>query len=358
MAKKSESGELTAKQLLTQIKKGDPCGPLCYLYGDDPYLLQEVVEALREQIQPAFKDFNLHQFSGAESEGRQIVAAANQLPVMDRQTLVLVREPDQISKESWDEMKEYLKSPSPTTCLVFVDPNRKPSVPGNTSAGKALKPYQFGALRPFENKMPAWVLERARRHKLKMSMPVAEHLIELLGSEMAALEHAMARIALYLGGQGEVSHEILDEVIVAQRAYNIFDLSGAVAQGDLPQALRLTRNLVEQGEHPLKQLALMTHAFRDLLRARVELDDGMAPVGLDKYIHPSLRYKREEHLQRFRQQVERFTRKSLIRALGLIHQTDLSLKSSSGLPELLLMEHLILNLCQGQRESKSLSQPR
>ncbi|MCB9640518.1 MAG: DNA polymerase III subunit delta [Myxococcales bacterium] len=347
MAKKSDSG-LNAKQLLTQLKKGDACEPLYYLYGDDPYLLQEVVEALKERIQPSFKDFNLHQFSGTDTEGRKLVAAANQLPVMDSHTLVLVREPDQITKESWDEMKEYLKAPSPTTCLVFVDPNRKPSVPGNTSAGKALKPHQVAALRPFENRMPAWVLERAKHHQLKMSMQVAEHLIEQLGVEMAVLENALVRIALFLGGQGEVRHETLEEVIVAQRAYNIFDLSGAVAQGDLQQALRLTRSLIEQGEHPLKQLALLTNAFRDLLRARVELDDGMSPAGLDKYIHPSLRYKREEHVQKFRVQVERFTRKSLIQALGFIHQTDLSIKSSSGLSELLLMEQLMLLLCQSQ----------
>jgi DNA polymerase-3 subunit delta len=349
MAKKKAAEALAAKQLLAQLKKGEAPDAVYYLHGDDPYLLQEVVEQIKGLVQPSFRDFNLHQLSGGSCEGSQIVAMANQLPVMDQRTVVVVREADQLGKEHWEALQAYLQDPSETTCLLFVDANRKPQIDSRTKTGKLLQGYLVAALQPFESQIPAWVVERAQQHHLKINRMQAETLVQLLGAEMSALDHALARLSLFLGGKGIVSDQVIEEVIVSQRAYNIFDLSGAVAQGDLRRALQLTRSLVEQGEHPLKLLALLTNAFRELLRARVDLDAGQPPSSLDKYIHPSLRYKRDEHLRNFRLQVERFSRQALIDALSQIHQTDIAFKSSSGLPDLLLMEQLILHLASRQR---------
>ena len=117
MAKK-KSG-LTGREALQQLKKSDKLRPIYYIYGEDPFLREEILEHLKGRIKPQLKDFNFHAVTGGEIAGDKIYALAQQLPMMDDYTLVIVREVQQIEKSDWDQLVPYLTDPSPTTCLVF-----------------------------------------------------------------------------------------------------------------------------------------------------------------------------------------------------------------------------------------------
>ena len=171
----------TGLGVIELLQKGKAAPPVMYIFGDDPYQMRELIEQIRGLVQPAFKDFNLHQVMAGESSGDQIASLSNQLPVMDACSVVLVRDANSLKKDDWSSLQEYLADPSPTTCLAFIEASNKPSIDSRTKAGKALKGYTVSCLKPYENKMPQWLRQRARHHKLQLQPDALHRMLDLLG---------------------------------------------------------------------------------------------------------------------------------------------------------------------------------
>lgn len=336
----------TGSALAQELQGGKPLGPVYYIFGDDPYQIREIKALIQERVQPAFRDFNFHQVTGGEVPGEQIAALANQLPVMDTHTVVIVREAQLLQKGDWTGLVDYLDNPSETTCLAFFAPERTLQVDSRTKAGKLIKKFTVGCLKPFENKMPQWIKQRAKSHKLRIDQDAIYRLLDLLGTELTSLDNALERLSLYLGGKGDVDVELVNRTIAGDRDFNVFELAKFVGQRNIEQALRYLRGILNKGEHPLKLLALLVSAFRKLIKARVEFEKGAPLKAFDQFVAPQLRYQREQHIRAFVEQVKMFTLDELREAFFLMEKTDLSLKSSSGLTDVMLMEKLILDLCQ------------
>lgn len=344
--KDNEKGD----RLLQRLKKGEPLAPVYYLFGDDPYVVRGIVEEIVGRVQPAFKDFNLHQVTGGEAPGEQIAGLAQQLPVMDEQCVVLVREAGQLKKADWDALQSYLEDPSPTTCLTFVNPSADAGLDGRTKTGKLLKAYLVQCRKPFDNRIPQWIRDRSQQYHLTLHSDAVERLMDLLGTELSALDNALQRLSLFLGGGGTVTLEVVNEAISSDRDYNVFELVKLVGMRDFEQALRFLRGALQRGEAPLKLLGLLAQTFRQLLQARVRFDQGERSLqAFDSFINPKLRYQRERRIREFLDQVQCFSRAELTQALHTMHQTDLALKSTSGLTPELLMERLLMEMCLSGR---------
>lgn len=345
MARK-KSAALKGADVLRGLKKGGALNPVYYVHGDDPYLIRGIVEVIVDRVQPGFKDFNLHTVTGGEVPGEQIAGLAMQLPVMDEQTVVLVREAGLLKKADWDALAHYLEDPAPTTCLTFVEQKRDPSIDGRTKTGKLLKKFVVQCRKPFDNRIPQWVRDRAKQYKLTIHASALERMMDLLGTELSALDNALRRLSLYLGGSGDVTLDVVNEAISSDRDYNVFELVKLLGNRRFEQALRYLSGALQRGEPPLKLLGLMAKTFRELLQARVLFDQGERSIqAYDSFINPKLRYDRDRRIREFLDQVKNFTRVELTRALQLMHQTDLSLKSTSGLTNELLMENLLFEMC-------------
>ena len=332
---------------MRDLQKGQALAPVYYLHGDDPYQIRNLVSFVVDQVQPGFKDFNLHQVTGGELPGEQVAALAQQLPVMDERTVVVVREASNLKKADWDALQFYLEDPSPTTCLLFVSSGSDSGIDGRTKSGKLLRSFEVQCRKPYENRIPQWIQERSRNYDLRLASGVVERLMDLLGTELSALDNALQRLSLYLGGSGQVTVEVVNEAISSDRNYNVFELVKLVGNRQFEQALRFLRGGMARGEAPLKLLGLLAKTFRELLDARVLFDQGERSLqSFDRYINPKLRYNRDQRIRAFLDQVTCFTREELIRSLRLMHETDLALKSTSGLTPELLMEKLLIEMCQ------------
>ncbi len=340
--------------VLRSLKKGETPGAVYYIHGDDPYLIRGLVELIVGRVQPAFKDFNLHTVTAGDVTGEQIAGLAQQLPVMDEQSVVLVREAGQLKKADWDALQPYLNDPSPTTCLTFVEQKRAASIDGRTKTGKLLKKYVVQCYKPFDNRIPQWIQERSKKYKLRIHSSALERLMDLLGTELSALDNALQRLSLFLGGAGDVTLDVVNEVISSDRDYNVFELVKLLGHRRFEQALRYLRGALQRGEPPLKLLGLMSKTFRELLQARAMFDQGERSIqAYDSFINAKLRYNRDQRIREFLDQVKCFSRIELTHALQLMHQTDLSLKSTSGLTDTLLMENLFFEMCLPTRFSQT-----
>jgi DNA polymerase III subunit delta len=341
-AKEQDKAPKNGRELLGHLQRQGPLAPVYYLYGEDPYLLRELLEAFDQYVEPAMADFNRDLLNGGEVPEGKLASTVRQLPMMASLRLVVVREANQLPAKEWDSLVTYLEDPSPTTCLVLTAPSK---LDGRTKAGKLLQ--QIPCFKPYDNELPGWIRVQGRKLGLLIDQRGIERLLELIGSDLPSLHNALERLSLYVGGEGQIRREVVDEVIAETRSYDAFEMARVVGHRDIDGGLRMLRGLLEGGEAPLKILGLLAYNFRQLLRARVAVDQGTPALRVaEEFVHKRIQYRRERLLREFAGRLEQFSQDELKGVLLLLHQTDLALKSSSGLPDHLLMEKLILDLCQ------------
>jgi DNA polymerase-3 subunit delta len=193
-------------------------------------------------------------------------------------------------------------------------------------------------------------------------------IVERTGSSMRGLESEMDKLLLYVGPRPGITQADVLEVLSSSREANIFDLTNAVSGRDAGRALRSLRGLMAQREPIPQILGVLAGEIRGLIVARGALeqklggtlDTGMPFPAFQAHILPLLARETEgddgsaaklSAMKPFRafnllKAATRFSMSEILRNLEAIHETDLLLKTS-GHPEELLMERLLLAICAG-----------
>lgn len=195
----------------------------------------------------------------------------------------------------------------------------------------------------------------------RLSTAAERLILERAGSDAAALAMELEKLCLYAGDAAAIEE---DDVRASFRDLGeswIFDFTRALSQRQVTSALRLLRALFEQGEHPLRLVALIARELRTLLLARDCLEStlarqwkpGMPYAAFRDRLLPLLSEEQREALGAIHpyalyqslQCASRMETGALQAALLSLHEIDLKLKSSQGQPHILL-ERFVLDLCR------------
>lgn len=188
------------------------------------------------------------------------------------------------------------------------------------------------------------------------------------GTSMRGLVSEMEKLLLYVGARPAVQVEDVLEVFSHSREANIFDVTNAVSSRDAGKALLALRSLLTQREPAPLILNVLAGEIRNLIIARSALDrwldgklDPALPFETFRFrVLPRLKEPRDGDdgsaaklldMNPFRafnllKGASRFSLDRLLEGLEAIHETDLTLKTS-GHPEALLLEQLLVKLCTG-----------
>ena len=180
-------------------------------------------------------------------------------------------------------------------------------------------------------------------------------------AELRAFHEEMEKLLLYVGENPSISAQDVDEAFLDQAEAWIFDLTNSIAKRDAIRSLGHLRRLLYQGDHALRLLATIVNQIRQLLTVRHLIESemrtkwrkGMNFAEFQRRVLPQgspfLTRNPYGDYMRF-QSAETFTTEELVRYLQLIYQTDIRLKST-GIPPRMVMERLILEMCQGRGTS-------
>jgi DNA polymerase-3 subunit delta len=312
------------------------------LVGDEVTLRDAALAGLREQaLGDAPREFNEDRFDFAASgtDPRAVVAAARTLPAMAPRRLVRVRGLLDRRAKSFLEgaLLEYLADPSPTTCLVLEAPKadrRSRWVKAVVAAGELrdLSPPR----RPAEVK--AWIEERLRADGKRPARGTAGALFDSVGADLDALTGEVAKLSLFVGDRDEVTPDDVAEVTADLRPRALYELSDAIGQRRLADALRVLSSLLDRGEAPLRVVAALANHFRRLLRASecrpLEAREVQRRLGIHPYA-----------AQKLAEQASDFGPARLRRCLDTIRRTDEALKGAIPLAPRLAIERLVLAVC-------------
>jgi DNA polymerase-3 subunit delta len=189
-----------------------------------------------------------------------------------------------------------------------------------------------------------------------------ELIVRRAGPETALLTMELEKLCLYVGERASITEDDVRLMVRDMAESWIFDFTSALAARQLARALPLLRGLIEQGEPPLRLLAMMAREIRLLLMARECLDDALRGqwrpdiqfgafqsrvlprIDADTLeafgkAHPFVLYRRFQDAARLRAT-------ALRAALRTLADLDARLKSSRG-DSALLLEALVIDWCGG-----------
>lgn len=203
--------------------------------------------------------------------------------------------------------------------------------------------------------------DRAAAHGQQFESAALELVLRRAGSDTATLASELEKVSLYAAGRKRITEADVRAVVLDQAESWVFDFTGALAARDVGRALPLLRGLMEQGEPPLRLLALVAREVRILLIARESIDalgkgvwrkgtayavfqsrvlpeiDPQSKAAFGK-IHPFALYRKFED-------AAQIPSTSLRRALADLATLDVRFKSSAGDPGLLL-ESFVVAFCR------------
>jgi len=313
-------------------------GPLYYLHGDEPFLMERCVQRLLAKlVPPDFRDFNLNIYYGAEARGEEVAEVAQTLPMFADRRVVLVKRSEGLSAAALEALLPYVQDPAPSTCLVFqgekADLRRK--FFGELKKSGELVEYR----RLYENQLAPFLREEAATLGKRLDPGAADYLVSLVGNNLQELVTELDKVVTFVGQQEIVRVDDVRAVASATRVDSVFELANALGEKDLAKALRRLEALLRDGEAPLMLLAMVTRHFRQLWQVAELLGKKLAPSEIARQTGISPYF-----LKGVTAQARHFRRAELQRIFEKFYATDLALKSSGGKPAV-LMERLIMEIC-------------
>ncbi len=332
---------LKYSQLISDLKRGSIL-PLYLFYGEEAFLMQEAVDLIiRKVVDPGARDFNFNTVYCRETPATELVNLCETLPFMSARRLVIAKELDAYKAADLETLSGYLKSPSPSTCLVMVSNQRKYDKKNVTSA---VEPH--GAVTAFypllDRELSGWILDRARARKLSIRPDAAQYLQQIIGNDLQKLNNEIEKVEIYIKEKKEISFDDVKAVVGDFREYTSFDLADAVGRKNRGKAFLILSRLIQEGEQPVGLLGSIAWNFRRLMRAKAMEAGGMGFEEIKKKLNVIFHQSASFH-----EQMKSFSAPELKRVFEAMLQADKSLKSS-GLEGRLILERMILRVCGAQ----------
>lgn len=144
-----------------------------------------------------------------------------------------------------------------------------------TRAVKAAKGeiHEFEA--PKARDMPRVLVGEAKRLGFDLDGPAARMLVERMGANPQRLQNELERLALWAGPGGAVSAADLDAMVTDTSEAVVWALSDALLERDAANALRISEQLVGQGENVTGLIYGLASRLRKACTAAAMLEEGI-----------------------------------------------------------------------------------
>ncbi|MGD8562578.1 MAG: DNA polymerase III subunit delta [Desulfarculaceae bacterium] len=335
---KAGGGAPDADTLLWPELKDGPLEMLYGIFGEEDFLVSQALEPF--YVCPEFSQnpsLNIERFSALDTPPSRVLESACTLPFLGSRRLVVVQQSPAYKAAQLNEFLDYLQDPAQSTCMVFSGQKLDTRTKFGKLLKKAAKVHVFKKMYPQE--LVPWLKKRASQRGNALDHQSAERLAELAGLGLGALDSELEKLSLYAGKRQKIQPADIDAVLGQGRLYSVFDFTDALAEGSLSRALSAWDQLAALGEPAVRVLAMVTRLFRQLLEARIVLDQG----GGQREVQSALRTPpaaTRTIFQRARQETDAKLRAGLSRIL----EADIALKSSPG-SDRVIMERLVMDLC-------------
>lgn len=333
--------KINPEQLVRQLQQ--PLLPLYFLNGDEPLLIQESLQTLREVArQQGFTTRESYHIEG-RFNWQDVLMSANSLSLFaDRKLIELHFKNGKFAEADGKAINDILGFTNPDLLIVITMPRLESGV----NKSKLYK--QIDAVGgtvtfwPIErHQLPQWIQTRLQRYQLNASPDAIQFLADNTEGNLLAAQQDIEKLYLLADAQQVIDLETMAQIISNSSRYTVFNYVDRCLAGDAAAALRTLQGLRNEGNDATLILWGISRELRLLYRL-----DNAAQRGT-----PISQALRSEYVPPMRQRLvqqaaERLSTTVLHRLLEKARIIDNCIKGLKNDSPWLHFEQLTITLCQ------------
>jgi len=256
--------QVRAEGLAAALARGVP--PLVWIHGDEPLLVQEAAQSVRQALRSAGFDERQVFDAGRGFRPDTLLAQASALSLFASRRLIELRLAGRPTKEIGQALAEVASQASGDTRLLVCGPRLDRAV---TDSAWFAAVDRIGLVVPIwpvaRADLPQWIATRLARQNQGADRATLELIAERVEGNLLAAHQEIGKLGL-LFPEGELPPEQTRAAVLDVARYDAFDLVAAMLAGDARRALRSLDGLRAEGVAEPLVLWALADALRTLLR--------------------------------------------------------------------------------------------
>jgi DNA polymerase-3 subunit delta len=350
---KEEVKKVLTIDALKKNIKNKKISPVYLIWGTELYLAEEAIQSISSLLAPDERDFNLSIHNLDEISVQEVMEDAETMPFLGDQRIVIMKNATFLTaakdkgkiEHDLKVFEQYIQNPADYSILVIVVPHekldeRKKIVKQLKSQAETIQVSQLS-----NETAEKWLQKEAELAGVTITKDAIELLLSRLGAKLGILSKELEKMILFVGQNGAITRETVDELVARTLEDDVFGLVDHVVHKRTEQALRSFYDLMKQNQEPIQIHALLTRQFR-IINGVKELQKkgyGEKQIASALKIHPYAAKLAAQHAKQFD---ESFLRNYL----SEFADTDYKMKTGQ-MDKTLLLEMEIIKLSQGYQVS-------
>ncbi|MGH9419768.1 MAG: DNA polymerase III subunit delta, partial [Thermoanaerobaculia bacterium] len=284
-----------------------------------------------------------------ELDAKSIDAALMAVPMMADRRVIVIRDVSTMRKEPRKVLDQYLVKPAPDVMVLLVE-----TAGGKTDAAlaRSTTPLEFDSLTA--DRLPKWISHYASTEfQTRITPDAAELLQSAVGTDLHQLVGELDKLASYTTGR-EITENDVSAVVGVRRGETMADFLDQIAMRNASRALELVPLILGQPKTSAVTLvmALSTQTIA-LSWGRARMDEGVSQNRLQNEYFNLLKQSGSTFTGRswgsaaaaWANSTDRWTTRSLERALAALLDADIALKETRVSSEEQIVATLVLSMC-------------
>lgn len=338
-----------------------------YLYGQDEFLLKNRLAEIRERLEPEAREFNFAQFQVGEASVGDILASALALPMVSDRRLVVVWQAQRLAQSDSEKLAGAMEDPPKHLSLVLVGGEGARVEKSRLFKLAKAKGEVIACNPPKKPGYISWIRKEFAERGVEVGEAAAAHILDRAshdlhqlkqekdGRDFYRLENEIEKIHLYYIDQRSVSLDEVRELLDGPVEGTVFQMIDALSKREVSEALTILDLLFKNRRETGIVFHMLLRHFRLLMKTQALLEKGVEPKALASMLSPG-RPLQSFVVGKLRTQSRNFSFLELRRALKLLLEADIALKSTDSEAQVVI-EDLIFRLFSAPSSSGYSWQP-
>lgn len=212
--------------------------PIYWLEGEEEYFIDKAIDYAEHRILTDSETaFNLSIFYGKDANWADVINACRRYPMFAERQVVLLKEAQQMKEV--EKLESYIENPLSSTILVVSYKDKKLDARKKFSKLVKEKGVLITTKKIYDKQLPEWISDLLHSKGLTITQKALAMLADHIGNDLTRIENEIGKMVINLGKRTQITEEDIEQNIGVSKDFNVFELQNALANKDLPRAIRI-----------------------------------------------------------------------------------------------------------------------
>jgi len=337
--------------LVNKVKSG-AISNLFLIFGGESYLVEDTAKKIINILLPEDKkEFGLEIIHAKDTDIKSIMSAVKTPSLLGLKRVVWIKDCDNLLGKKSEGFDKNIEHSIPDNTYVILTAEKAGKKIGEVIEFPAFKENRKSDI----NQAYEFVQLKLKKSGKKLSPTDFEYLLSFTGVNLRQIINELDKLELYCNDKDNIAEKDINILVSESIEYAPFAMSDAVAEKNLPRAMKLLEEFSHTKNTGYSIVPMLTKRIRLLLQIKILIEKGDISKDIVKrgyydqktYSSASKKLSGQHPYLIFRiaQQSLKFQKEELMADIKKLFETEVSIKTGK-VPQKLALELLIAGICR------------